>query len=121
MMEFMRAGGVGIWIVTLFGLLALFGAGRFAWRADPDRLRGVVALTWATVFAIASAVSANLASVCWKVPNRPEWAQSPEMPLIVMTGIAESLTPAILGFTVLGVVWLLVAVGHRRLDAATFA
>lgn len=115
MAEFMRAGGVGIWVVFLFGVIALLVAGRFAWRAQPDRLRGVVAMSWATVFGILSAVSSNVASVMWKVPQHPEWSKSPEMPLIVMTGLAESLTPAILGFTMLGVVWLLVAVGYRRL------
>lgn len=110
----MRAGGVGIWIVTLFGGLALVVAARFAWRAGPGGLRGIVALTAATVFAILSAVSANVAMVLWRVSQHPEWSQSPERTLIVMTGLAEALTPAILGFTALGVVWFLVGIGYRR-------
>lgn len=110
----MQAGGFGIWIVLLFGVFALGTAIRFATRPEPRALRVLTALSWATVFAIFSAVSSNLAMVMWRVPQHPEWSKSPELPLIVMTGIGESLTPSILGFTLLGVTWLLVAVGYRR-------
>jgi hypothetical protein len=41
------------------------------------------------------------------------------MPLIVMTGVAESLSSVILGFSFLTLVWLLMAVGHRRLARRT--
>ena len=113
-MDFMRAGGFGIWIVLLFGLLAVVSAVRFARGPEPRHLRVLVALSWATGFGILSTVSGNLAMVMWRVPQHPEWSKSPDLPLIVMTGIGEALTPAILGFTLLGVTWLLTAVGYRR-------
>jgi hypothetical protein len=36
-----------------------------------------------------------------------------------MTGIGESLTTAILGFTILSLAWLMGALGQRRLVAAS--
>ena len=74
----------------------------------------VQALSRAAVFSVLAAVSANLATVAWQVPQHAEWSKSPDMPLIVMTGIAESLTPAILGFSLLGIAWFITAFGVRR-------
>jgi hypothetical protein len=50
-----------------------------------------------------------------KVPANPEWAKGPDLPLVVMIGIGESLTPAILGFSVLAIAWLVGAFGQRRM------
>ena len=117
MVEFMRAGGAGIWIVFFFGGLCLTAAARFAIRLEPSRLRVANALTWATSFAILSAVIGNLAMVLWRVSQHPKLSKSEYLPLIVMTGAAEALTPAILGFATLGVAWLLISVGLRRAHA----
>ena len=120
MMAFMQAGGLGIWIVLLFGVLTLVAAVAFAARPDPRRVELTRALSQATVFAVLTAVCANLAAVGWKVPQNEEWAKSPELPLIVRTievasePVAESLTPAILGFALLGIAWFVTAVGVRR-------
>jgi len=113
-MEFMRAGGVPIWIVLVFGLVALLTAVLFAWRPSERRAAILRSLSTATVFAILSGFVSCIAAVMFKVPQHPEWAKSPDRTLIVMTGIGESLTPAILGFTMLSLVWLLAAVGNRR-------
>jgi hypothetical protein len=114
MMAFMQAGGLGIWIVLLFAVLTGAAAVAFALKPDPRRVELLRALSRATVFAVLTSVSANLAAVGWKVPQNEEWARSPDLPLIVMTGIAESLTPAILGFAFLGIAWFITAVGVRR-------
>ncbi len=115
MMEFMRAGGVPIWVVLVFGLIALVTGAIFLFRPTERRgkvLRGLMA---ATLYSVLAAVASDLAAVCAKVPRNPEWAKSPDLPLIVMTGIGESLTPAILGFTILSLAGLFSAIGHRRL------
>jgi hypothetical protein len=114
MADFMRAGGAGIWVVLLFGVLCLVSGLRFAIRSEPSRLKVATAMTWSTVFAVLSAVTGNLAMVFWRISQHPEWSKSEDLPLIVMTGLAEVLTPAILGFAALGVAWLFVAVGLRR-------
>ena len=101
--------------MTLFGVFGLAQAALFMRRPSARRLAMVRAISWATVFSIFSAVSLNVASVFWKVPRHPEWSRPDQYPMVVMQGLAESLTPAILGFTVLGVVWFVIAVGHRRL------
>jgi len=115
MVEFMRAGGVPMWFVLLFGVLALIAAGFFAWRPEPRKIDAIKALSIATVFSIASAIVSDIAAVGSKVPANPEWAHSPDLPLIVMQGVSESMAPGILGFSILSLVWLVMSVGHRRL------
>lgn len=112
--HFMIEGGWAMWFVLAFGAITLTAAARFARRPAAPRQRTVCAFTLATGFAIASAVSANLAAVGSKVPNIPELANSPRLHLIVMEGISESLAPAILGFSLLSFAWILMAVGERR-------
>lgn len=114
MTEFLRAGGIAIWYVLALSLPLFALSAHFAYRPAPKRLALVRGLTWALVFGIVSAVSTNLMAVFNKVPDNEEWAHSPDMPLIVMKGIGESITPAVLGFTFLSLAWLLVAFGMRR-------
>ncbi len=115
MVEFMRAGGFGIWIVLLFGVVLLIGSARFAWKPNDGRVGFLRGMSTTTLFSIGTAVSTNFATVMWSVAGKDEWGKSPDMPLIVMTGIAESITPAILGFAFLTLAWLMIAVGHRRM------
>ena len=115
MIEFMRLGGFSSWIVLLFGLITLVAAGLYLWRPEQRKLGILRGMTVATAFSVLSGLSANLAAVMFNVSQNPKWAKSPDMPLLVMTGIGESLTTAILGFTVLSVAWLLGAIGNRRL------
>lgn len=114
-MDFMRAGGVPIWIVLAFGLATLVVAGVFLYSPGRRRLAVLRGLSRATCFAVLSGLCANLAAVMVKVPGNPAWAKSPELPLIVMTGIGEALTVGILGFTMLALAWMMGALGQRRL------
>ena len=104
-MEFMRAGGLPIWIVLLFGLSALAVGVLFAVRPDERKAAVLRALSNATLFAVLSGMAACVAAVMIKVPRNPAWANSPERTLIIMTGLGEALTPAILGFSLLALVW----------------
>lgn len=115
MIEFFQAGGVAMWFVLLFGALSLVAAAAFAARPDPRRIDAVRSLSVATVFSIAAGIVADLAAVGSKVPAHPEWSVSPKIHLIVMQGIAESMTPGVLGFSLLALTWMVMAVGHRRL------
>jgi hypothetical protein len=114
MMEFLKAGGFAIWYVLALSLSLLAICAHFAYRPRAKQLALVRGLTWALVFGIASAVATNVLAVFSKVPNNEEWAHSPDMPLIVMVGLGEAITPAVLGFTFLSLSWLLVAFGMRR-------
>ena len=62
-----------------------------------------------------STVCLDLAAVGARVPNEPAFANHPQLHFVVMEGISESLAPAILGSTLLCFVWLVMAVGQRRL------
>lgn len=118
MLEFFRAGGFPMFVVLFLGLAALVNGGLFAFRPDERRVGTIRALSTATGFSVLAGVTADLATVCHYVPLNPEWSKSPDIHLVILTGIAESLTPAIMGCTMLSLVWLMVAVGHRRLGAA---
>lgn len=117
MLEFMRAGGVPIWVVLVLGLFALGGGLRFALRPKEGGEAVLRGLGAATTFAVLSAVSANVAMVFWRVSQVPELAERPDVHLVVLVGLAEALTPAILGFTLLALTWAAIAMGRRRLLA----
>ncbi len=116
MIEFLRAGGVGMVAVLVVGLITLVVAVVFARRPDERRMAMVRALTTASIFSVCTAVSSNLATVMVHVPQNPKFAGSPDFGGIVMIGIGESLTPAILGCAFLTVTWIAAAVGMRRLS-----
>ena len=115
MIEFFQAGGFPMWIILLLGLGALVSAGTFAFKPDERKVGFIRGLSTAMVFSVLSGVASDLATVCHAVATKPELSKSGELHLIVMMGIAESLTPAIMGFTMLSLVWMLVGIGHRRL------
>ena len=117
MIEFFQAGGWSMIPVLLFGLLALGAAVRAAMRPNERWLGIVRALSASTVFAVMTGLAADIAAVCSQVPARPEWAESPRVHLIVMQGIAESMAPAVMGFTLLALAWLVAAASVRRIGA----
>jgi hypothetical protein len=51
-----------------------------------------------------------------KVPNIPELANNPRFDLVVIQGLAEALSPSILGFSILCAVGFIAAIGERRLS-----
>ncbi|MBI5477316.1 MAG: hypothetical protein HY906_00585 [Deltaproteobacteria bacterium] len=70
----------------------------------------------ATLFAILSGICADLAAVGHHVPQR--FAEDPKWYFALILGIGESMAPGIIGFTLLSLVWLVSAVGERRLARA---
>ena len=115
MVEFFMSGGWSMFLVIGLGAVSLLASIAFARRpraGDAGVLRG---FSTATTFAVLGGVAANLGTVFSQVPQNPEWAHSPDLALIVMTGLGESLAPAILGFSLLALAWMVAAVGARRL------
>ena len=118
MMELMRAGGYAMWIVLLFGGITMTAAVMFALRPEEGRLGYIRGMSTATVYAILSGVAADLGATFHHVAQREEWHQYPDIVLATMVGLGESMSPAILGFTMLGIVWFVTAIGVRRLSLA---
>jgi hypothetical protein len=115
--DFLRAGGWSMWLVLLLTSILLVTAGRFVLDPRPARLAVIRALTLTQVFAIAMGVSANFMKVMFTVTSREEFAESPELHLVILYGLGEAVTPAVLGFTSLALAWMFVAVGTRRRHA----
>ncbi|HTE43776.1 MAG TPA: hypothetical protein VK636_00920 [Gemmatimonadaceae bacterium] len=110
-----EAGGYVMWFVLLFGLIAVIAAARFAWRPDPTQLDRIQQLSRAVAWAIVNGVASDLAAVASHIAARDDWAHSPDFALLVLQGVGESMSPAILGGGALSVVALLTAAGHARL------
>jgi hypothetical protein len=119
MLTLVREGGFPIWFVLAFGGLSLLCSGRYAVVPSRPRLRLAGALGLTTLLATITAVCADLAMVGH---HGPEFlAHHPEMQLyaLLLQGGAESLSPSIVGFSMLTLSALLVALGcYRDLDLA---
>lgn len=109
MWDFMRAGGIGMWPVLLLGGAAVAVAVRGVFRPAFASTRRLLTLTMATLFATGMATASDIGAVMSKVPANPEWAHSKDLPLIVMIGIGESMTPVILSCMLLTLAWVTAA------------
>jgi hypothetical protein len=116
--EFIKSGGIPILFVLLFWLLTLGAAASFVWRPDSRKIDAIQSLSKATLYAVLGVIVSCLAAVGAKIPTNPDWAHSPDIHLIIMQGISESMSPGILGFTALSLVWLLSAVEQHRVSHA---
>jgi hypothetical protein len=113
MLMFMREGGVVIWFVLAFGLVTLALAGRYALSPSKHRAATIRGMAQATLFSTVTATIAGFAATFHGLGeyDQPDWAQR------LVTGLAESLSSSILGFTMLSLVGLLCAVGASRARA----
>ena len=112
MLYYLRAGGFSMWIVLAFGIAVL--ASSFALLRDPDprRLSTVRAHTWGTAVATLGGVASNVIAVFHYIVRHDD-------PDALYQGLAEALTPAVLGGMMLSVAWLFVAVAVRRTATRT--
>jgi hypothetical protein len=114
-------GGFPIWFVLGFGFIALVCAAQFARRPERRSLRLVVGLSLATGFSILNGIVADLATVGHSIMvNWDEFTREhgpANIARIASQGIAESLSPGIIGFTLLSLTWLVASVGLRRMPA----
>ena len=106
------AGGLPMLFVLIFGLVSIGAAARFAHSPDPGRLGHLVALGVSVIFAALSGVCVDLIMVC---QHAPAMAAPGELGAVVLAGIGESLSPAVLGSSLVAVTALIAAVGLRRM------
>ena len=113
-MWFFLAGGAPMIFVLVFGAVALVAAVAFAARPEPEKVSHLVALGVSVLCASFAGVAADLLAVSVNVPRFVEAEGAQDFGLIVLVGFGEAMTPAIVGFTVVAVEALIVAVGLRR-------
>ena len=103
-----------MWFLMVFGALSLICGARFALRPEPARLRMAGAMSLATLFTTLTGVCTDLATVGHQVPIFMAHNSSDLLPSLLLQGFAESMSPAILGFTVLTLAALFIALGCHR-------
>jgi hypothetical protein len=111
MIEFFRAGGFNMFILAAVGGVLVATAIKFARNANAQRLSLIRALTVAMVFVTLTGFASGLAATAkWVVKHEP-----PDPLVALLQGFAESTANLLLGGFLLGITWILVAVGIRRM------
>ncbi len=112
MLTLIRNGGVPVLFVILFGVLALVGGAYAAARPSESTLRYAKAMSAATVASVLSATCADLGAVFVTVSRAPGTPTA-----MLYEGFSEAMSPGILGFSLVSLTWLFVAVASRRLPS----
>lgn len=110
-------GGFWMWFLLFFGACALGAAVRFALVPSRRSLRVVLALSVTTLFSALTAIAGDISAVGHQAPRY--LAAHPETSLseVVLLGVGESMSPAIVGCSLLTLVAFVVAFGLFRQDA----
>jgi hypothetical protein len=115
MLDFFLAGGWMMVVVLAVGLPLVVTAAGFARAASPHGLSLVRTLGKAVAGAAVTGVITDLATTAKAVATNPELNKHPLDYLLL--GFAESMSPAVLGVSLLTIAWILVAFGVRRMPA----
>ncbi len=103
-----------MWFLLAFSLLTLLASARFAAGPSSLRLRAALALGAATLFTTFTNVAAALAAVGHHAPDYLARHPGLSLGVVLIQGVAEAMSPAILGFTVLSLSALVLALGFYR-------
>jgi hypothetical protein len=104
-----------MFFILAFGLVALGTAFSYAVKPLRDREGFVRWMALATLASVLCGTATDLATVASYVASHP--MEPARMYAIVIEGIGESMSPSILGFSILSLVALMMAFGKRRLDS----
>lgn len=114
MLTLFTEGGFPMWFLLAFGLATLIFATRFAWAPLRRTLRTTFALAGATAFTTLTSICTDLAAVGHHLPGYVTKHPDTTLAQALLQGIAESLSPGILGFTMLSLTALILALGFQR-------
>ena len=114
MATLIREGGFPMFFLLAFGLGALAFAVRFAVAPSQRALRTAAALSAATAFTAITGICAAFAAVGHQAPDYLKRHPESTLAEVVLLGIGESMSPGILGFTMLSLIALIVALGVWR-------
>lgn len=134
MWTLIRNGGViPMSFILLFGFLALGSAFFYALKAEKKTLGFIKSMALATLFATLAASCADVGATLYAtsktmdppgfdtqtmpgIKTTTEAERMAEAHHIIVQGLAESTSPGIVGFSLVALTWMLVAVGRRRMD-----
>jgi len=114
MLTLFREGGYPMFFILGFGFVALVWAAAYAARGKKASLRFVLGMMAATAFATVSGVCADLGATFHAVAGGMGDAEPARRFVILIEGAGESMAPGIMGFSLLGIAALLLAVGGAR-------
>ena len=115
MLTLFRNGGFAMYFIVGFGLIALGTAFWYAFRPD-EKVRGFIQhMGKATLYSTLCGTCSDVSTVFFYVAQHP--MDPDQRTRIILEGLAESMSPGIMGFALLSLIALLVAVGQRRFAA----
>jgi hypothetical protein len=114
MLTLFAEGGFPMWFLLAFGVAMLVFAVRFAMAPARRALRTTFALAGGTTMASLTAVCADVAAVGHEAPAYLKAHPDTTMVEALLQGIAESMSPGIVGFAMLALAALIVALGVQR-------
>jgi len=114
MWNLMLEGGFPMFFLFALGAGALVAAVRFARAPSRRRLRVTTALGVATGFTTLTATCADFAAVGHHAPEYLKLNPGQPVTEVLLQGMAEAMSPGILGFTILSLVALITVLGVAR-------
>ncbi len=103
-----------MWPILVFGLLALGGAVRVVIRGEGGLPLSMRYLLMALVSAVGLGTVTDLAATCSALARLPEELPQGQWRTILVQGLAESSSPAILGFIFLSLCAVFLAAGAAK-------
>jgi hypothetical protein len=116
MMTLIREGGWPMWFTLAFGLISLGAGARFAHLGQRRQLGFLIGMSLATLFSVLNGIAADLSAVGHSIGQGYPHDERNLVERVAAQGFAESMSPGILGFTLLSLTWMLAAVGLSRMQ-----
>lgn len=117
MWTLIRNGGAPMLFLLLTGLAGLAAAFHFALRSRRQSLGFIRGMAMATLFGTLAATCADVGATLYAAEKLFDVGEpTTKVAHLIVEGLAESTSPGIVGFALLALIWMLVAVGRRRLD-----
>jgi hypothetical protein len=116
MATLVREGGFPVFFLLAFGLAAMAFAVRFATAPSWRILKTTLALSAATALTSINGIFAAFSAVGHQAPEYVKRHPGSTLGEVALLGLGESMSPGILGFTILSLIALIVALGVYRQD-----
>ena len=117
MIELFIEGGYPMWFLLVAALAALAAAANFAVRPSARRLALTRSLGATTFASILTGTAADIAAVGHHAPEYLGRHPGETMASVALQGLGESMSPAILGFSCIAIVCVLISLGIHRSES----